>query len=76
MTFSLVYRNTAAGHLYFKGGLKIPYNIIAKYTYIYYIYAAKTGRTGGSIVPEHIWNVSTKKSVYRCIEISSLQPGG
>ena len=55
----------------------MSYDIVKKYTFIYYKYVAKTSRKD-ELEAEHIWNVSATKSVYRCLEIpySETTPGG
>lgn len=53
----------------------MPYDIVMKYTFIYYKYAVKTIRKREA---EHIWYMPSKKPVYRCLEIphSEKTPGG
>ena len=71
------FRVTDERFFVFKGFLEIPFYVIMNHKYIYYKYAARTGRTA-EIVAEHIWNVSFIKSVCRCFEIPGPEkkPGG
>ena len=70
-------RRTENDLFVYKFVLGLPNDIVINHTFIYYKYVVKTSRKN-ELEPEHIWNVSSTKSVYRCLEIphSEKKPGG